>query len=95
LNQGIRVGGLMGWCGRRVDGVVPVAVEVVPVEALFLESFHVAVGDADTSGVAAGVQLCSDGQPGLRYGRAYRVDDDFVAGQWPPARQPSPAMFRI
>ena len=72
-----------GGPGRgRADGVVPFAVEAVPRQGAGV--FHVPElrpGDLDAAGVAAGVQLRGDGQPGRGGGRGDGVDDDLVAGQ--------------
>ena len=66
----------------RVDRVIPLAVEVVPVEgcALF-EVFHLPVADLDALGVVTSVEFGGDGQAGAGADRGDRVHDDFVAGR--------------
>src|SRR6266567_4872723 len=66
----------LGWLGPQ--SVVPGAVPVVSDQR---QRRHGLVGDGDAGGVAAGVILSVDGQPGAGGGGADGVDDDFVAGQ--------------
>ena len=63
------------------DGVVPLAVELVPGDR---QGVDLGLGVVDAGGVGAGVQLGTDGEPGGGAGGADQVDDDLMAGQgWP------------
>src|SRR5680860_1030833 len=75
------LGGFVRAC-RWVQGVVPVAVELVAGEdAGGFERFHGAVGDLDTAGVGAGVEFGVHGQPGVGGDGLEGFDDDFVGFQ--------------
>jgi len=65
-----------------VQGVVPIAVEVVSDDG---EGAHLAIADLDSGGVAAGVEGGGDGQAGVGGGRTDQLEDGFVAGQRPSA----------
>lgn len=60
-----------------MEGVVPVAVEAVPVHG---QSVDIAVGDLDAGVVGARVEFGVNFQPGAGGGRRDAVHDDVVAG---------------
>ncbi len=62
----------------QVKGVVPVAVETVPVHG---QSVDIAIGDLDAGVVGAWVEFGVDGQPVAGCGRRDTVHDDVVADQ--------------
>src|SRR5207253_10321571 len=67
-----------------VEGVVPLAVEVVSGQnPLGFQGFDLAVGDLDSGPVGGGVEFGVDGESRSGGGRGDRLHDDFVTGQRP------------
>lgn len=62
----------------RFDGVVPLAVERVVFD---VQRFHLGIGDLDTLGVAADVNVASDCEAGIGRGGGDQLNDDLVADQ--------------
>ena len=69
-----------------VEGVVPLAVELVTCEdALCFKGFDLLVGDLDALRVLGVVEFGADGESGPGGGRGDGLYDHLVAGQWPAA----------
>ena len=93
LSAYLGLAGNLGGFLRRVagvDGVVPVAVELVPgQDPRVFKGFHVLVGDSDAPFVGVGVEFGVHGQPGGRGDGPEGFDDDFVGFQGSSAPVPA------
>src|SRR3954453_3540138 len=65
-------------CWQGFDGVVPVAMERV---AFDVDGVHVGIGNLDTLGITAGVDVASDGEASIGRGGADQLDDDLMADE--------------
>ena len=67
-----------GMVRSRRESVVPFAMEGI---ALDVEGSHFGVADRNALGIAAAVEVASDGEAGVGGGGADQLDDDLMADE--------------